>query len=140
MHGEKSGRLSLNLICKATQTGHKAKLYDTRGDVLHRFFHPHPDTQSCKWPESASQLITHFFCTQYRQALSVCLTVLTYSGLSNTGNKSEVHADIMQNITQLIFRQWSKASRQTCEMNSSAQSLIIFTLTNQFQCDLHRWY
>lgn len=30
MHGEKTVRLPLNLIREATQTGHKAKLYDTR--------------------------------------------------------------------------------------------------------------
>lgn len=46
MHEAEIVRLSLNLICKATQTGHKAKLYDTRGDVLYRFFHNHPDAQS----------------------------------------------------------------------------------------------
>lgn len=35
-----------------------------------------------------------FLCTQYRQPLSVSLTVLTNLGLINTGNKYEVYADI----------------------------------------------
>lgn len=35
-----------------------------------------------------------FLCTQYRQPLSVSLTVLTNLGLINTGSKYAVHADI----------------------------------------------
>lgn len=50
---EKRATASFEFNLQATQTGHKAELYDTRGDVLHRFFHRPADTQSCEGSESA---------------------------------------------------------------------------------------